>query len=416
MRHRNTAHATLAALIAALGIAMTTGLGGCNASTHRSFGDDVEFLRRYTDSTVVLGADVLGPRVAIVADYQGRVMTSSATGDAGTSYGWLNYDVIASGELVPHINVFGGEERFWLGPEGGQFSLYFEAGDEFTINDWQTPAVIDSEPFELVEADATVARYRRTASLTNYSGTTFDMRINRDVVLLDDAEITAALGITLGDASAVAYETRNRVTNIGERAWTKDTGLVSVWLLGMFNPGERTTVVIPFRTGSEDDLGRIVNDEYFGKVPAERLVVGEGVMFFRADSQYRSKIGLTPRRATPVAGSWDPDLGVLTIVQVPLPGPNVTDYVNSMWEIQDHPYAGDAINSYNDGPTTPGGEALGGFYEIETSSPALSLGRGDTGTHISRTIHIEGNRRDLDLIAQRVLGVGLAEIEGVFGS
>jgi hypothetical protein len=26
---------------------------------------------------------------------------------------------------VPHINVFGGEDRFWLGPEGGQFSIFF---------------------------------------------------------------------------------------------------------------------------------------------------------------------------------------------------------------------------------------------------------------------------------------------------
>lgn len=413
MKHRIS---TLAASAAALGIAMTTGLGGCHATPQRSFGDDVEFLRRYTESTVVLGGDALGPRVAVVADYQGRVMTSSATGDAGTSYGWLNYDVIASGELAPHINVFGGEERLWLGPEGGQFSLFFEPGEAFEFDAWQTPAVIDSEPFQLLESDSTHARYRRAASLTNYSGTTFDLRIDREVMLLDEGRIVSALGTPLGGAKAVAYETRNRVTNTGDKAWTKDTGLVSVWLLGMFKPGERTTVVLPFREGSEAELGRVVNDEYFGKVPAERLVRGRGVLFFRADSQYRAKIGLSPARATPRAGSWDPDLGVLTIVQFSLPGPEVTDYVNSMWEIQDHPFAGDAINSYNDGPTTPGGKALGGFYEIETSSPALALRPGETGTHISRTIHIEGARRDLDLIARRVLGVGLDEIEGVFGS
>lgn len=400
-----------------MGIAMTASLAGCHAgSPNRSFGDDVAYLRQYTNSTIVLGEDATGPRVAVVADYQGRVMTSSATGDAGASYGWLNYDHIAAGEIVPHINVYGGEERFWLGPEGGQFSLFFEAGDGFNLDDWQTPPAVDSEPFELVEHDATHARFRRVASLTNYSGTVFNLRIDREVALLSDSEIVQALGTTIGEANAVAYETRNKVTNIGERGWDKDTGLVSIWLLGMFKPGPRTTVVLPFREGPEDRLGRIVNDEYFGKVPAERLVVGEGRLFFRADTQYRSKIGLSPRRATPVAGSWDPDLGVLTIVQFSYPGPEVTDYVNSMWEMQDQPFAGDTINSYNDGPTTPGGKALGGFYEIETSSPALALDRGQSGTHTSRTIHLEGSRRDLDMIARRVLGVGLDETERVFGS
>ena len=398
------------------GVVMAAGLVGCKgAGKHRSFGEDVEFLGQHTESLVVLGADAAGPRVAVVADYQGRVMTSSATGDLGTSYGYMNYDHIASGEIVPHINVFGGEERFWLGPEGGQFSLFFPGGAEFGLEAWQTPPAIDSEPFELVESDAERAVYRKTATLTNYSGTVFDMRIDREVVLLDRGAIESALGAPLGGASVVGYETRNRVTNTGERAWEPDTGLVSIWLLGMFKPGERATVVIPYRRGSESQLGPIVNDEYFGKVPAERLIVGDGVLYFRADSKYRSKIGLNPRRATPVAGSWDPDLGVLTVVQYSYPGPGVTDYVNSMWELQDEPYGGDTINSYNDGPTEPGGAALGGFYEIETSSPALALGRGQTGEHVSRTIHLEGSRRELDLIARRALGVGLDQIERAFG-
>lgn len=400
-----------------MGVAMAAGLAGCQSSgSERTFGQDVSFLRRHTESTVVLGASSSGPRVAVVADYQGRVMTSSATGDGGTSYGYLNYDHIASGEVVPHINVYGGEERFWLGPEGGQFSLYFKGGDEFNLDAWQTPAAIDSEPFELVEHDARHAVYRRDVTLTNYSGTVFDMRIDREVTLLDHDAIGSALGVPIGEVDAVAYETRNRVTNTGAEEWRQGTGLVSIWLLGMFKPGPQTTVVIPFREGPEAGLGPVVNDEYFGKVPAERLVVRDDVLFFRADSQYRSKIGLSPRRATPIAGgSWDPDRGVLTVVQFSYPGPGVTDYVNSMWEMQTQPYAGDTINSYNDGPTVPGGEALGGFYEIETSSPALALRPHATGTHMSRTFHFEGERADLDLIARRVLGVGLDEIEAVFG-
>ena len=396
------------------GLLMAHTLGGC-AGSHRTFGSDAAFLKAHTDSTVVLGSDPHGPRVAVVADYQGRVMTSSPDGDGGVSCGFLNHELIASGELQPHINAFGGENRFWLGPEGGQFALFFPPGGQFNLDDWQTPPVIDSEPFKLMDSTSTLARFERSASLVNYSGTRFDLRINRDVELLDNSRIASILHGPVGSMKVVGYETRNRVTNTGANAWTKDTGLVSIWLLGMFNPGPHTTIVLPYRAGPESELGTYINDEYFGKVPPERLKRAKNVFFFRGDTQYRSKIGLPPARATPVAGSWDPDLGLLTIVQYESPGPAVTDYVNSMWEIQAKPFGGDVINSYNDGPTTPGGKALGGFYEIETSSPALALKPGETGSHTSRTIHLEGERTALDAVARRVLGVGLDEIEAAFG-
>ncbi len=41
----------------------------------------------------------------------------------------------------------------------------------------------------------------------------------------------------------------------------------------------------------------MVNDAYFGKPPAERLEIGDGVLFFSGDGKFRSKIGLPPRRA-----------------------------------------------------------------------------------------------------------------------
>ena len=99
------------------------------------------------------------------------------------------------------------------------------------------------------------------------------------------------------------------------------------------------------------------------------------MIYFRGDGQYRSKIGLPPSRALPLAGSYDAAGQVLTLVQYTRPA-DATNYVNSMWEIQREPYKGDVINSYNDGPPAPGKPPLGPFYELETSSPALSLGPG----------------------------------------
>jgi len=208
----------------------------------------------------------------------------------------------------------------------------------------------------------------------------------------------------------VAFESNNKVVNTGLKPWTKDTGLLSVWILGMFNPSPETTVVIPYQTGPESELGPVVNDTYFGKVPEDRLVVKERVMFFSADGQYRSKIGLTPQRAQNVAGSYDALNKVLTIVQYSKPA-DAVDYVNSMWQLQDEPFRGDVINSYNDGPASPGAKPMGPFYELETSSPAAALPPGGSIVHIHRTFHFCGPEARLDQIARTTLGTSLVEIK-----
>jgi hypothetical protein len=78
-----------------------------------------------------------------------------------------------------------------------------------------------------------------------------------------------------------------------------------------------------------------------------------------------------------------------------------------MWEQQKEPYGGDVINSYNDGPTEPGKTSLGGFYEIESSSPAAALAPGEKLTHAHLTFHFTGPREALDTVARKVLGVSL---------
>lgn len=160
-------------------------------------------------------------------------------------------------------------------------------------------------------------------------------------------------------------------------------------------------------------LGPVVNDAYFGKVPSDRLAVKENVLFFSADGQCRSKIGLSPQRAISVLGSYDAINKVLTIVQYNKPQ-GAIDYVNSMWELQEHPYKGDVVNSYNDGPAGPGGKPLGPFYELETSSPAAKLKPGESITHIHRTFHLQGAEEDLDAVAKAILTVSIDEIKSAF--
>ncbi len=384
-------------------------LSFCKSATP-TFGDDLAFLKKYTKAFVL--SDESGQKqVAVVPEYQGRVMTSTADGEGGISFGWVNRDLISSGQKQPHINVYGGEDRFWLGPEGGQYSIFFKKDDPFDLDYWQTPSWIDTEPYDVVSQSQDQAAFSRTFQLMNYSGTQLDLEVKREIRLLSDVDVERELGLTMNPAAkSVAFETGNEIKNTGSNPWMKESGLLSIWILGMFNASPATTVVIPFIEGDEKELGPIVNDTYFGKVPAERLVVNEGVMFFAADANYRSKIGVLPSRSKPVIGSYDAVNRVLTIVQFTLPK-GVTDYVNSMWEIQEKPYGGDAVNSYNDGPPEPGVAQLGRFYELETSSPALALQPGQSGKHIHRTYHFQGSESDLNSIARITLGVSIEEIK-----
>lgn len=389
-------------------------LAGCTMFESRmkegTFGNDMAFLREHTDVVVLKDSSGQG-QVALLPEMQGRVMTSTAAGPKGFSFGWINRDHVASGELVEHMNVYGGEDRFWLGPEGGQFSIFFEKGVPFDLEHWFTPASIDTEPWELTSHSRRSAILRKTMQLKNYSGTVFDVRVDREVRVLDRKDALRSLRATAGArVKLVAFESNNKVTNIGNEPWKKKTGLLSIWILGMFNPSPETTIVIPFNTGAEDEFGPIVNDAYFRKVPSDRLVISDGVLFFSGDGQYRSKIGLSPQRATRVAGSYDATNKVLTIVQYNKPQ-GVADYVNSMWELQEEPYSGDVVNSYNDGPPEPGAEPMGPFYELETSSPAAALNPGESILHTHRTFHFTGAESQLDPIAQKTLGVSIEQIK-----
>lgn len=398
-------------MLAILTPALAAAMGATGAASAGTFGDDLAFLKGNTE--IVVLSDASGnAQVAIAPAYQGRVMTSTATGAAGLSFGWINRELIASKQAQPHISPWGGEDRFWMGPEGGQFAIFFSKGAAFDLEHWQTPPVIDTEAYDLVSKTQDSAVFRKTAHVTNWSGTRFDVQIDRSIRLLSAEDAGKLLGVALPPAvKLAAFESDNKVTNAGLAAWTKETGLLSIWILGMFNPTPSTTIAIPFEAGSEAQLGPKVNDAYFGKVPADRLVVKDNVLFFSGDGQYRSKIGISPRRAKPFAGSYDAGNRVLTIVQYSKPA-GATDYVNSMWEMQKEPFAGDTVNSYNDGPPAPGKKPLGPFYELETSSPALVLAPDASASHIQRTFHIQGEEKDLDPIARATLGASLAEIKG----
>jgi len=336
---------------------------------------------------------------------------------AGQSLGWINRPFITAGKTGTAFDNYGGEDRFWLGPEGGQYGLYFPPGKPFDFVQWRTPAAFQEGAWQEKDAGSDEAVFARVLEVTNYSGSPFTLEVERRVRLLSDADVAKRLGIDLqaakaGGAKWVAFETVNRITNRGAEAWTRDRGLLSIWILAMYAPSPDAHVLIPFeRAGT----GPIVNDAYFGKVPTDRLAVreAEGHLVFKCDGLHRSKIGLPPSRARDVLGSYSASARLLTLVHYDKPAA-ARDYVNSMWEVQKEPYGGDVVNSYNDGSPGPGLPPLGGFYELETSSPAAALGPGQSLVHTHRTFHFVGERPALDPIATRAIGVSASRIaEGV---
>jgi hypothetical protein len=374
------------------------------APSKGSYGYDADFLKNNVKNDLV---ELQGPgshsKILISGAYQARVMTSTSGGDSGNSYGWINYDLIASGKKKPQFNAFGGEERFWLGPEGGQYSLYFKKGDSFNIKHWQVPPIIDTLPWKIVGSDSSHAEFATQATVSNYSGTEFNIGIDRTIELLDKKGLEVKLGTSLPEGiRSVAYRTTSRVTNTGETAWEKQKGLLSIWLLGMMKPSPQTVVIVPFTPGK--DSRSLITDDYFGKVPADRLIVKDSVLYLTCDGKHRSKIGLSPAIAKSIVASFDFEKNVLSLIY--FQADKKGSYVNSKWEIQKEPFKGDAVNAYNDGPLADGSQ-LGPFYEIESSSPVKELKKGETQTYSQVTCHLEGDYATLSRLAELLLGVKL---------
>lgn len=371
----------------------------------KTYADDLALLRERVEVIELSGPG--DARAAVVPAYQGRVMTSTLAGDGGASFGWLNERFIESGDESEQFNNYGGEDRFWLGPEAGQFGLWFREGEPFDLGHWRTPAGFNSGSFEVDSLKPEHVELATRFDVTNYSGTTFRCDLRRKIAMLDAGEIVQLPEAVL----AVAFESSNTLTNAGDQPWSRETGLLSVWIVGQFKPLPRGKVVVPL-AGKAQDPAEGVTTDYFGELPADRCRIVDDHVLFTCDGKHRSKIGIAPSRAREMLGSYDAEAGVLTVVWFNLPDDaRKLPYVNSLWKMQDDPYAGDVVNSYNDGPPAPGEPPMGPFYEIETSSPAAELKSGESLTHTHRTAHFAGEFDALNELAKDILGVDLSEID-----
>ena len=376
-----------------------------------TFGYDLNYLSE-KDSLILLKSEDEKAQVILSAKYQAKVFTSTANGPEGESHGFVNYKFFDAGILDEHMNGYGGENRFWLGPEGGRYSVYFAPGTEQVYENWHTPKPIDTEPWELETASDTEALFTKEMVVTNYQGTDLKIGVERRVELLSREQSSRELGISLpSEMKMVAYRTDNQITNRNDFSWNEKTGTVCIWMLDMFNPSEEAVTIIPYHIGSEEELGSVVTSDYFGEIPADRLVDEEGVLFFKTDGKERGKLGMNAHRTKGIAANYDPIGGRLTLMTFSTE-PGAT-YLNQEWNPERDPLKGDALNAYNDGPLEDG-SIMGPFLELESCSPAAFLEPGETLAHRHTLYHITGDQTTLSPIAEQLLGVSLETVTTIF--
>ena len=191
---------------------------------------------------------------------------------------------------------------------------------------------------------------------------------------------------------------------------SKANGLVSIWMLGMFNASPKSVIIVPYRAGDEKRLGPVVCSDYFGAVPADRLkITPEAVLFTMLTGLQDQRL---PGRAKATLGSIDFQAGVLTLAHFTMPeDPTKAVYMNNRWGVnQPDPFSGDCVNAYNDGPPAPGKKGMGAFYEMESLSPAAVLKTGESLAHRHCTVHIMASPAVLAELARQTLGVDLAKV------
>ena len=368
-----------------------------------AFEKDLAFLQKY-DSVIVLSRG--NARVIVSPKYQAKVFTSTP-GD-GSSFGWINYNAFDAAP-DPHMNAYGGENRIWLGPEGGPFSLFFRRGFEMSFANWKIPAAFDTEPWQLLQAADTMATLKKDMKLPNYYGTELSLSVNRKIQVLDNASIEQRLGIHYNEAvKAVGYYTENSVTNTGEHEWIDSTGMPCIWILDMLPPSPNTTIIIPFK---KDSVMKPANTSYFGEIPPDRIKYADSILFFKADGRMRNKLGIPPGSAKNITGSYDADKMTLTITVFDISP--MARYLNQEWNTKKPPFSGDAVNAYNDGQLEDGRQ-LGPFYEIESVSPAAFLAPGQTLIHRHSVFHFSGDEKIIDPICRQTLGVPLEQVKNIF--
>ncbi len=305
-------------------------------------------------------------------------MTSTCDGINGSSFGFINVQGIEDTH-----RFYGGEDHWEL------FSDYLTLSME-------QPLDCEVAEFEL--------RFQRHVHRTDWNGTSAELEICRTVRLLDNDGVCAVFGqavaasVGQADVSYVSFETENTAIN---RAESPTAPAISCSHC-LFNANPYTVAVLPFRTGSEEELGQPYDVEYFGTAPHGRLRRLPGGLLLKADGKGACQITLTQKRALPLVGSIDFRAGFLTLIVFDVPPPQEwqPEYMAEENETND---GDNIVRAVNRGSFT-------GYYGFDFFSLPQQWDCGESLVHSRYTIHINADNETLAYLVDHLFGIDYEEI------
>jgi len=373
------------------------------------FSEAVELIQDCGNEAIILEAQGSPAGVLISPGLVGRVMCSAFDRNAGPANAWVNKSAVQKGKVDPVFNNFGGEERFWLAPEGGPFGLQFGKKESKFENYCVQPGMSSLE-YRASALDKKSVLMEADMTLENYSGTRFNLHVERRISLLESCPYAQA---SAGAIELAAFESCNTVQNIGPKSWTREGGTIAMWCLGQFLEHPHLSVIVPVRPSRDAISLPPTVDEYFkdfcinGEFPSNRRTNFDSFVLLKADARVRGKVGVKKERAAGRLGSYDSETYTLIIADHDF-YPEL-DYATGYWRNYKDALDGDALSVYIDGPERAGG-SLGMSYELETLSPALFLRTGEKFTYRNRTFQMRGDPQDINTICQRFLGPSLSQV------
>ncbi len=367
-----------------------------------TFAEVTELLRGAGHEPVILKPRRGGSQVLVAPTLSGRVMGTAFDGPDGVFGGFVDARAFREGMRDIWDN-WGGEERYWLCPEGGQFGLMFQ-GRANTFENYTVQPGINRQRYEVVECarEANSVTMRAAFEMVNAAGTQFQVESTRRITALEDCPYAAASAAV----AAAGFQSESTLVNTGGEPWTRATGCLAHWHLGQFLPGPETVVIIPYRQGPTPDPP--VREDYFrefcpgGRMAPERYSIRDGFVLFKADGRFRTKIGQNRSRATGLMASYNLATNEMIVLDYDF-YPHL-EYAASYWYEQPEPFEGDCMSFSAEGPD-------GRCYELEAISPALFLSPGASFTFRTRTMHLRGPRVDMARICRAHLGAGIATLE-----
>ncbi len=381
-----------------------------------TFKNRVELLKQTENEPILLTGEKAGALVVVSPKLVGRVMDATFKGEDGETLAWWDEDLIQGkkGQNPAFYNNVGGDSRIWWAPEAGGYTTFFDPGKPYEEAQWRVPDIMGKTQFQNIKIKKEGKRqvgvtYDANVQATMYNGNPLNLYVKRAVKMVEQPFSKTNLKKFFADQSIqyVGYSTTDSIKNTGAKPLNRKNGLVSMWVLGQYQPGLETYVILPILSGSNEKLGPPVVDYNFfnnAPVPANRKLIRPNYIVYKTDGQYRGKLGLKPGRAKSTVGSIDLKNNLLTIVDAKINKKG--RYLNSLWtQKPGEELLGSASETFNDGPMVPGGTSLGGFYELERLSDAPDLKRGEGYSFTVTTRRYSGDLEQLLEIAKHPLGL-----------